>query len=165
MVEFLLDAREKQKGDALGRRQPAVLVGLADVGGGRPGRFDRGRPRADCRDTVITERKRRAGRATASASPIPGATPSGRRTSISSCWNAACAIPPSAGSGSGEAPNPVGYDRVYVHVDGELSYEKWWQAFRAGRVVVTNGPLLKPLGRRRVARPRLSGREGRQTGF
>ena len=54
-------------------------------------------------------------------------------------------IPPSAGSGSGDAPNPVGYDRMYVHVDGDMSYEKWWQEFRAGRVFITNGPLLKPL--------------------
>jgi hypothetical protein len=53
-------------------------------------------------------------------------------------------IPPSAGSQSGESPNPVGYNRVYAHVDGKLTYEKWWEAFRAGRVFVTNGPLLKP---------------------
>jgi hypothetical protein len=53
-------------------------------------------------------------------------------------------IPPSAGSGSGVAPNPVGYNRVYVHVDGEFSYESWWKNFRAGRTVVTNGPLLRP---------------------
>lgn len=54
-------------------------------------------------------------------------------------------IPPSAGSGSGESPNPVGYNRMYVHVDGDLTYEKWWQGFRDGRVFITNGPLLKPL--------------------
>ncbi len=53
-------------------------------------------------------------------------------------------IPPSAGSGSGAAPNPVGYNRMYVHVDGEFSYEKWWQSFRAGAVVITNGPLMRP---------------------
>ena len=53
-------------------------------------------------------------------------------------------IPPSAGSGSGEAPNPVGYNRMYVHVDGPFDYEKWWQGLRAGRVTVTNGPLLLP---------------------
>ena len=53
-------------------------------------------------------------------------------------------IPPTAGSGSGESPNPVGYNRVYVHVDGELTYEKWWQQLRAGQVFVTNGPLMKP---------------------
>ena len=53
-------------------------------------------------------------------------------------------MPPSAGSGSGMAPNPVGYNRVYVHLDGEFSYEAWWKNFRAGRVFVTNGPLLRP---------------------
>jgi hypothetical protein len=54
-------------------------------------------------------------------------------------------IPPSAGSASGASPNPVGYNRMYVHVDGRLSYEKWFGAFRAGRVTVTNGPLLRPM--------------------
>ena len=53
-------------------------------------------------------------------------------------------VPPSAGSGSGLSPNPLGYNRMYVRVDGTLSYEKWWQAFAAGRVTVTNGPLLRP---------------------
>ena len=53
-------------------------------------------------------------------------------------------IPPTAGSGSGEAPNPVGYNRVYVHTGGDFSYEKWWENLRAGRVVVTNGPLVQP---------------------
>jgi hypothetical protein len=53
-------------------------------------------------------------------------------------------IPPTAGSGSGESPNPVGYNRVYVYADGELTYEKWWQQLRAGAVFVTNGPLMKP---------------------
>jgi hypothetical protein len=53
-------------------------------------------------------------------------------------------IPPSAGSSSGVAPNPVGYNRMYVHVDGDFTYEKWWQSFRAGQVVITNGPLMRP---------------------
>ena len=53
-------------------------------------------------------------------------------------------IPPTAGSGSGQSPNPVGYNRAYVHVDGELTYEKWWQSLRAGQVFITNGPLMKP---------------------
>jgi hypothetical protein len=30
-----------------------------------------------------------------------------------------------------------------VHVDGELTYEKWWDNFRQGRCFVTNGPLLR----------------------
>lgn len=52
-------------------------------------------------------------------------------------------IPPSAGSASGVLPNPVGYNRVYAHVDGELTWDKWWQSLREGRVFVTNGPLLR----------------------
>lgn len=58
--------------------------------------------------------------------------------------NCGLRIPPSAGSGSGAAPNPVGYNRVYVHVEGEPTWEKWWESFQGGRVVVTNGPLLRP---------------------
>src|SRR5262249_43376318 len=57
--------------------------------------------------------------------------------------NCGLRLPPSAGSASGVLPNPVGYNRVYVHIDGPLTYEKWWQGLRAGRVFVTNGPLLR----------------------
>lgn len=57
--------------------------------------------------------------------------------------NCGLRLPPSAGSASGVLPNPVGYDRMYVHLDGEPSYEKWWQALKAGRVFVSNGPLLR----------------------
>ncbi|MBI2823895.1 MAG: hypothetical protein HYX69_04285 [Planctomycetia bacterium] len=60
-------------------------------------------------------------------------------------------IPPSAGSASGVLPNPVGYDRVYVWVDkNEFDYRAWWEAFKAGRVVVTNGPLIRPLANNRL---------------
>jgi hypothetical protein len=51
-------------------------------------------------------------------------------------------IPPSAGSGSGQALNPVGQNRVYVHVDGPLAYPDWWNNLRAGRAFITNGPLM-----------------------
>jgi len=54
-------------------------------------------------------------------------------------------IPPSAGSASGASPNPVGYNRMYVQVDGPITWEKWFEAFRAGRVTITNGPLLRPM--------------------
>jgi len=57
--------------------------------------------------------------------------------------NCGLRLPPSAGSASGVLPNPVGYDRVYVHLDGGLSYEKWWEGLKAGRVFVSNGPLLR----------------------
>lgn len=59
--------------------------------------------------------------------------------------NCGLRIPPSAGSASGVLPNPVGYNRVYVQVKGELSYEKWWDGLKAGRVFVSNGPLLRCL--------------------
>jgi hypothetical protein len=57
--------------------------------------------------------------------------------------NCGLRIPPSAGSASGVLPNPVGYDRVYVHVGPDLTYAKWWEGLRAGRSFVTNGPLLR----------------------
>lgn len=56
--------------------------------------------------------------------------------------NAGLRVPPSAGSASGVLPNPVGYNRVYVHT-GDLTYDKWWEGLRAGRCFVTNGPLLR----------------------
>lgn len=57
--------------------------------------------------------------------------------------NCGLRIPPSAGSASGVLPNPVGYNRVYVHCGERLDYDDWWQQLRAGRVVVTNGPLIR----------------------
>jgi hypothetical protein len=57
--------------------------------------------------------------------------------------NCGLRIPPSAGSASGVLPNPVGYNRVYVHVGPDLTWEKWWEGLRAGRSFVTNGPLLR----------------------
>jgi hypothetical protein len=57
--------------------------------------------------------------------------------------NTGLRIPPSAGSASGVLPNPVGYNRVYVHVGSELTYEGWWRGLKAGRSFVSNGPLLR----------------------
>jgi hypothetical protein len=57
--------------------------------------------------------------------------------------NCGLRIPPSAGSASGVLPNPVGYNRVYVHAGPGLTYEKWWEGLRAGRSFVSNGPLLR----------------------
>lgn len=56
--------------------------------------------------------------------------------------NCGLRLPPSAGSASGVLPNPVGYNRVYVHVDGALTYERWWHGLKAGQSFVSNGPLL-----------------------
>lgn len=57
--------------------------------------------------------------------------------------NCGLRLPPSAGSASGVLPNPIGYDRVYVQVGPEITYEKWWEGLRAGRSFVSNGPLLR----------------------
>jgi hypothetical protein len=61
--------------------------------------------------------------------------------------NCGLRVPPSAGSASGVLPNPVGYNRVYVHdfvnnEGAELQYDRFWDALRAGQSFVTNGPLL-----------------------
>ncbi len=73
-------------------------------------------------------------------------------------------VVPSAGSGSGQSVNGVGANRVYVHVDGSeyrrrvpeksgfaeegggaaYDWQAWWEAFRRGEVVITNGPLMQP---------------------
>ncbi|MDX1946270.1 MAG: CehA/McbA family metallohydrolase [Pirellulaceae bacterium] len=58
--------------------------------------------------------------------------------------NCGLRIPPSAGSASGVLPNPVGYNRAYVYCEGELTWDQWWENLRLGRVVVTNGPMLRP---------------------
>ncbi len=57
--------------------------------------------------------------------------------------NTGLRLPPSAGSASGVLPNPVGYDRAYVHVDGEFTYKKWRKGLKASRSFVSNGPLLR----------------------
>jgi hypothetical protein len=58
--------------------------------------------------------------------------------------NCGLRIPPSAGSASGVLPNPVGYNRVYVYCGDDFDYDKWFAGLKAGRVVVTNGPMLRP---------------------
>lgn len=58
--------------------------------------------------------------------------------------NCGMRIPPSAGSASGVLPNPVGYNRVYVHCGEDCTYESWLANLRDGKVVVTNGPMLRP---------------------
>jgi hypothetical protein len=57
--------------------------------------------------------------------------------------NCGLRLPPSAGSASGVLPNPVGYNRVWVHCGDEFSWDKWHAGLRAGRTFVSNGPLLR----------------------
>ena len=56
--------------------------------------------------------------------------------------NSGLRIPPSAGSASGVLKNPVGYNRVYVHLEKEFNRDNWFEGLRQGRSFVTNGPLL-----------------------
>ncbi|MGB2824207.1 MAG: CehA/McbA family metallohydrolase [Phycisphaerae bacterium] len=49
---------------------------------------------------------------------------------------------PSAGTASGVHPVPLGFGRVYVHVPGDFTFEKWMKALGAGRSFVTTGPML-----------------------
>jgi hypothetical protein len=58
--------------------------------------------------------------------------------------NCGLRIPPVAGSGSGASDNPVGTNRVYVFCGKEFTQDAWWDGLKAGRVFVTNGPLLRP---------------------
>jgi len=51
-------------------------------------------------------------------------------------------LPISAGSASGVLKNPVGYNRLYVHLDSEFSYDEWFRGMKAGRAFATNGPML-----------------------
>ena len=63
--------------------------------------------------------------------------------------NCGLRVPPAAGSGAGTSRSPIGTNRVYVHCDGRFSRgdpfspDLWWQGLRSGRVLVTNGPLLR----------------------
>jgi hypothetical protein len=56
--------------------------------------------------------------------------------------NSGLRLAPSAGSASGVLPNPVGYNRVYVHLDESFTYDAWFGGLSRGRCFVTNGPLL-----------------------
>lgn len=78
--------------------------------------------------------------------------------------NCGLKIPPTAGSGSGANNNPVGYNRLYVHLSSTADsdataefapvtgdedkpnpvWDQWWDALRAGRITITNGPLIRP---------------------
>ena len=58
--------------------------------------------------------------------------------------NSGLRIPPSAGSASGVLPNSVGYNRVYTYLGQQpLTRDAWFDALKAGRCFVTNGPLLR----------------------
>ena len=76
----------------------------------------------------------------------PGATGNGRwsETIYYHVLNCGLRIPPAAGSGTGENNSPLGTNRVYVDCGEQFSPDDWWDGLEAGRVFVTNGPLLRP---------------------
>ena len=76
---------------------------------------------------------------------FPGKTGNGRwsETIYHHLLNCGLRIPPAAGSGSGANKNAVGTNRVYVQCGEECTRESWFDGLRAGRVMVTNGPLLR----------------------
>jgi len=97
-----------------------------------------------CRESVIESD---AGGRPRDKLPYPGPSGVGRWSEAvyHHLLNCGLRIPPSAGSGSGSASNPVGYNRAYVFLGEQpFSYDAWWAALRAGQVVVTNGPLIRP---------------------
>ncbi|MHC4441760.1 MAG: CehA/McbA family metallohydrolase [Planctomycetota bacterium] len=52
-------------------------------------------------------------------------------------------IPPSAGTAFPWGSRiGLGYNRMYVHVEGGFSFDGWWKGFKDGRVFITNGPIL-----------------------
>ena len=77
---------------------------------------------------------------------FPGSRGNGRwsETVYYHVLNCGLRMPPVAGSGSGANNNPVGTNRVYVFCGSQFSEAAWWQGLAAGRVFVTNGPLLRP---------------------
>ena len=71
------------------------------------------------------------------------ATPVGRKTStfrLLDCGLCHPAQPPAAARAW--CPTRWATTALYVHLDDKFSYQAWWDNFRAGRVFVTNGPLL-----------------------
>ena len=51
-------------------------------------------------------------------------------------------LQPAAGTANGVHPVPLGFGRVYVHLDGAFHYDAWMKGLAAGRSFVTTGPML-----------------------
>ncbi|HXJ56093.1 MAG TPA: CehA/McbA family metallohydrolase [Verrucomicrobiae bacterium] len=49
---------------------------------------------------------------------------------------------PSAGTANGAHPVPLGFSRVYVHLDEPFSFHAWMRGLGAGRSFVSTGPLI-----------------------
>jgi len=51
-------------------------------------------------------------------------------------------LPISAGSASGVLKNPVGFNRLYVHLSEDFNCRNWFQGMKDGCSFATNGPML-----------------------
>ena len=49
---------------------------------------------------------------------------------------------PTAGTASGVHPVPLGFGRVYVHLEDGFSFDQWFKGLDIGRSFVSNGPML-----------------------
>src|SRR5204863_9229341 len=59
-----------------------------------------------------------------------------------SLLNCGFRLRPSAGTANGVHPVPLGFSRVYVHLDGPFHYDDWMKGLAAGRSFVTTGPMI-----------------------
>jgi hypothetical protein len=50
---------------------------------------------------------------------------------------------PAAGTANGVHPVPLGFSRVYVHLDEPFSFDAWMRGLAAGRSFVTTGPMIE----------------------
>ncbi len=50
---------------------------------------------------------------------------------------------PTAGSASGVHPVPLGFGRVYVHLDKPFTIDRWLEGLNKGQSFVTTGPMLE----------------------
>lgn len=50
---------------------------------------------------------------------------------------------PAAGTANGVHPVPLGFSRVYVHLDEPFSFDAWMRGLAAGRSFVTTGPMIR----------------------
>jgi hypothetical protein len=56
--------------------------------------------------------------------------------------NCGFGLRPSAGTANGVHPVPLGFSRVYVHLDEPFSFDAWMRGLAAGRSFVTTGPMM-----------------------
>jgi len=49
---------------------------------------------------------------------------------------------PAAGTANGVHPVPLGFSRVYVHLEEPFSFDAWMRGLAAGRSFVTTGPMM-----------------------